>query len=124
MLTYAKLSKGQKKLVDAFVEHRPELASAETINSKDMYHIWQEIYAKRATGGPKVGYPHWLSKNNQISRGVLSFPAPNAKGLSQKEIANLEKSKLKKIIETSEADDVQISDQDFLAELRASGIEV
>lgn len=124
MLIYAKLSKGQKKLIDAFVEARPELATADTILSKDMYHIWQEIYAKRDAGGVKVGYPHWLSKHNQISRGVLSFPGPQSAGLTDKQVAKLEKSKLQKIIDTSDADDVEISDTEFLDELRANGIEV
>lgn len=124
MLKYANLSKGQKKLIDAFVAARPELATADTIKSKDMYHIWQEIYAKRTDGGVKVGYPHWLSKHNQISRGVLSFPGPQSAGLSATQVASLEKSKLQKIIDTSDTDGVEISDTEFLDELRANGIEV
>ena len=125
MLKYSELSKGQKRCIDAFVEHRPELASAETLKSKDMYHIWQEIFAKRKDGGPKIGYPHWLSKFNQIERGVLAFPGPKSKGTTKKQSAKatseFEKSKLKQIIDTS---DVQINEDEFAAELKANGINV
>ena len=124
MLTYADLSKGQKKLIDAFVQYRPELANAETLSSKDMYYIWQEIFADRANGGPKVGYPHWLSKHNQIRRGILAFPGPQSKGLSEAEQSELEKSKLQKILDNSDQDEVEFSDAEFMDELRANGIEV
>jgi hypothetical protein len=125
MLKYSDLSKGQKRCIDAFVEHRPELASAETLASKDMYYIWQEIFAKRADGGPKIGYPHWLSKFNQLERGMLAFPGPNSKGTSKKTSAKaqseLEKSQLQRIIDTS---DVVIDEDEFAAELKANGITV
>lgn len=125
MLKYTDLSKGQKKLIDAFIEHRPELASAETLASKEMYHIWHEIYSKREDGAPKVGYPHWLSKNNQIRRGILAFPGPDSKGLTDAEMTTLEKSKLQKILDNSVEDGVEsINDDEFMAELRANGIEV
>lgn len=119
MLKYADLSKGQKRCIDAFVEHRPELASADTLASKDMYYIWQEIYAKRGDGGVKIGYPHWLSKHNQIQRGLLSFPGPNSTG----DTTALEKSKLQKIL--NESDPVEeANEEEFLAELRENGIQV
>jgi len=121
MLKYSELSKGQKRCIDAFVEHRPELASAETLASKDMYHIWQEIFAKRADGAPKIGYPHWLSKFNQLERGMLAFPGPNSKGVSKKVQTQLEKSQLQRIIDTS---DVVIDEDEFAAELKANGISV
>lgn len=124
MLKYSDLSKGQKRLIDAFVQYRPELATAETLASKDMYHIWQEIFADRANGGPKVGYPHWLSKHNQIRRGVLAFPGPQSKGLTEAEQTELEKSKLQKILDNSDQDQVEFSDAEFMDELRANGIEV
>jgi len=124
MLTYADLSKGQKKLIDAFIQYRPELATADTLNSKDMYYIWQEIFADRANGGPKVGYPHWLSKNNQIRRGVLAFPGPQSKGLTEEQRTELEKSKLQKILDNSTEDEVEFRDDEFMAELKANGIEV
>jgi hypothetical protein len=125
MLKYSDLSKGQRKCIDAFVAHHPELATADTLASKDMYHIWHDIFAKRADGAAKIGYPHWLSKHNQISRGILSFPGPSSKGLTTEEMNSLEKSKLQKILDNSEEDGVEsISDEEFMAELKANGIEV
>jgi hypothetical protein len=124
MLKYSDLSKGQRKCINAYVAHRPELASADTIVSKEIYRIFKELEALRATGGEKVGYPNWLLKNNQIQRGVHSFPGPRSNGLTDTEINSLEKSKLQKIINTSKEDTLGISDDEFLAELKANGIEV
>lgn len=124
MLKYSDLSKGQKRCIDAFVKYHPELASAETLASKDMYHIWHEIFNDRSSGAPKIGYPHWLSKNNQIRRGVLAFPGPESKGLTEQEQTELEKSKLQKILDNSDQDEVEFSDDEFMAELKANGIEV
>jgi hypothetical protein len=125
MLKYSDLTKGQKKTIDAYVAHRPELASAETLGSKDINIIWNELFALRAKGGVKVGYPNWLTRFNSIDRGNVSFPGPGSKGLSKTEVATLEKSKLQKILDSSEQDVVEsISDDEFMAELKANGIEV
>jgi hypothetical protein len=43
MLKYSDLTKGQKKTIDAYVAHRPELATAETLASKDINIIWNEL---------------------------------------------------------------------------------
>jgi hypothetical protein len=119
MLKYSDLTKGQKRCIDAFVTYRPELASAETIATKDLFVLWQEIYSQRANGAPKVGFPNWLSNNNQIQRGLLSFPGPNSTGNA----TALEKSKLQKILNDSDPVE-EVNDDEFMAELRANGIEV
>ena len=125
MLKYSDLTKGQKKTIDAYVAHRPELASAETLASKDINIIWNELFVLRAKGGAKVGYPKWLTRFNSIDRGNVSFPGPGSKGLSKTEVDTLEKSKLQKILDSSEQDVVEsISDDEFMAELKANGIEV
>lgn len=117
MLKYSDLTKGQKRCIDAFIAHRPELAKADTITTKEVYNLWNEIYAQRGQGGAKVGYPNWLPKYNQVQRGLVYFPGPNSTG----EKSALEKSKLQKIINDSEA---TVSDDEFEAELRANGIQV
>jgi hypothetical protein len=125
MLKYSDLSKGQRKCIYAYVAHRPELATADTIVSKEIYSIFKELEALRATGGEKVGYPNWLLKHNQIQRGVHAFPGPKSKGLTQTEMDSLEKSKLQKMLDSSPDDTVEsIDDDEFVAELRANGIEV
>ena len=125
MLKYSDLTKGQKKTIDAYVAHRPELANAETLASKDINIIWNELFALRAKGGVKVGFPNWLTRFNHIDRGTVAFPGPGSKGLSKAEVATLEKSKLQKILDSSEQDMVEsISDDEFMAELKANGIEV
>lgn len=125
MLKYSDLTNGQKKTIDAYVAHRPELASAETLGAKEINIIWNELFALRATGGVKVGYPNWLTRFNHIDRGTVAFPGPGSKGLSTEQVATLEKSKLQKILDSSHQDVVEsISDDEFMAELKANGIEV
>lgn len=127
MLKYNDLSNAQKKLVDTFVEYHPELASAETITSKQMHTIWHEIFNNREAGAPKLGYPHWLSKNNQVSRGVLAFPGPETKGLTEQEKADYEKSEIQSIVDDVEVTVKPVSgytEDEFLDELRANGINV
>ncbi len=120
MLKYSDLTKGQKRCIDAFVERYPELASAETITTKEIQKIFWEIHETRAAGAPKIGYPLWISKNNQVARGVHAFPGPQSTG-NQTELA---KSKLQKILDTSDTVEVESNDEDFLAELRDNGISV
>jgi hypothetical protein len=126
MLKYSDLSKGQRKCIDTFVAHDAKFATADTITSKHMYNTWKEIFKKRVAGSAdwNIGYPHWLSKNNQIERGLLAFPGPRSVELSKDAVDSLEKSKLQKIINTSKEDTLGISDDEFLAELKANGIEV
>lgn len=120
MLKYADLTKGQKRCIDAFVERYPELASAETICTKDIQKIFWEVHGTRAAGAPKIGYPLWISKNNQVARGVHAFPGPQSTG-DQTELA---KSKLQKILDGSDSVEVESNNEEFLAELRANGITV
>lgn len=122
MLKYANLSKGQKRCIDAFISVRPELASADTITTKEVQKIFWQLHEQRSNGGAKVGYPLWLSANNTISRGVFAFPGPKSSGVSVATQNAAAKQKLEKIIEDSEK--VEIDEDEFTAELRANGIQV
>lgn len=125
MLKYSDLTKAQKKAIDAMVQYEPSLANAETVATRDIHFLVMKIYGDRASGGPKIGYPNWLTKHNSIRRGVVAFPGPGSKGLTEKEQTELQKSKLQKVLDESQVDEVEsISDDEFMAELRANGIEV
>lgn len=75
-MNYSKLTKVQKRCIDAFVQIRPELASAETITRPEIEELFNELFDSRASGGEKIGYPMWLVKSEKVSRGVYKFPAP------------------------------------------------
>lgn len=77
MLNYSDLNKTQKRMVDAFIARRPELANASTITRVEIEDLWYAMYAERANGGPKMGYPGWLVKGEKVARGAYPFPAPN-----------------------------------------------
>lgn len=76
-MNYAKLTKVQKRCIDAFVKLRPELATAETITRPEVEELFFKLYDQRASGGEKIGYPMWLVKGEKVSRGVYKFPAPS-----------------------------------------------
>ena len=123
MLKYSDLSAAQKRAIDAMVQYDPSLADAETVNMRDVQCLVMRIYADRANGGPKIGYPNWLTRFNSVRRGVVAFPGPSSKGLTEEQQTALQKSKLQKIIDTSDSD-IQINEDEFMAELRANGITV
>lgn len=77
MLNYSDLNKTQKRIVDAFIARRPELANTDRISRVEIEELWYTMYAERATGGPKMGYPGWLVKGDKLARGMYPFPAPN-----------------------------------------------
>jgi hypothetical protein len=76
-MNYSKLTKVQKRCIDAFVQLRPELASAETITRPEIEDLFEQLFKQRTNGGEKIGYPMWLVKSEKVSRGVYKFPAPS-----------------------------------------------
>ena len=124
MLKYSDLSKSQKRFVDAVIEVRPTLASGGTITLKECAAVYYELREQRTGAkGEKIGYPNWLYNANKLSRGVYEFPAPNAKAKKAKVAEDV--SKLQKIIAESDPVEVEsVSDDEFLAELKANGITV
>ena len=54
-MNYSKLTKTQKRCIDAFVSIRPELSSSETISRKDIEEIFWILHAEREHGGEKIG---------------------------------------------------------------------
>lgn len=127
MMNYSDLTKVQKRLVDEFVARRPELADAKTITRDIVEELWYAIYAERANGGVKLGYPTWITKGERVSRAVYLFPAPNVKHdsaplpkpVTQKQMkANLTKTQAE-----IKADEVRAAeDEEFFAELREHGV--
>lgn len=110
-MNYADLNKTQKRIVDAFIRLRPELADATSITRPEVEELFFKLMDERETGGEKMGYPMWLVKGPKVARGVYVFPAPNVTNDSV--IDAIAKRTAKTTAE----------DEEFLAELREAGIE-
>ena len=134
MLKFKNLSMSQKKFITAIIERDPSLVPAGVITNKRIYDMFCKMHSEREAGGVKVGYPHWLSANNKIERGLYSLPLPSDVELSEyyKDDVAAKTPKQKQIIKSqyvSEAtndlqDIINYTEQDFEAELRAAGIAV
>jgi hypothetical protein len=74
MLTYEKLSPGQKKWVLMINTFHPEIEDSITFDQIHQFH--SEFMLLRETNSRyKVGLPNWLIRDNRIDRGVYFFPA-------------------------------------------------
>ena len=109
-MNYSNLNNTQRRIVDAFIRLRPELATTGTITRSEVEELFFKLYDERAEGGEKIGYPMWLVKGPKVSRGVYVFPAPN--------VVN---DHIIDAIASRVASRTQ-EDEDFLAELREAGI--
>lgn len=87
MLKYESLSKGQKRMVDAFTHAHPELLKSQTITFGQCLQIFNELYEQRAEGSPKIGFPNWLLRHNRVGRGVYWFPHSHQDKLAHKTAA-------------------------------------
>jgi hypothetical protein len=110
-MNYSKLTKTQKRCIDAFVQLRPELSKRDTITRPEIEDLFKQLFDARANGGQKIGYPMWLVKGEKSGRGVYKFPAP--------ELAD-SKSVAQKTQKNSVKNDQE--DKEFFTELKEYGI--
>jgi hypothetical protein len=111
-MNYSDLNKTQKRVIDAFITLRPELATTATITRPEVEELFFKLKDARATGGEKIGYPMWLVKGPKVGRGQYVFPAPNV--INDSAIAAL----ANRVVQKTQVE------VEFLDELRAAGIEV
>lgn len=109
-MKYSDLNKTQKRVVDAFIQLRPELATKSTITRPEIEDLFAKLYAQRSAGGEKIGYPMWLVKGQKVSRGVYIFPAPGASFTDAVSAVMTQKTAMSQ------------EDKEFLAELEEAGI--
>ena len=97
MMKFSALSMSQKKCVVALIEHTPELKKTGRITLKEVVAITQDLAAKRASGGVKIGYPNWLFKSNKVEKGVYQLPVPTDAELSDYAQASVKPAKAPKV---------------------------
>ena len=112
MLNYSTLTKTQRRVVDAFVQLDPKLASAETITRKQVEELFFTLFEKRKDGGEKIGYPMWLVKGDKAGRGAYKFPAPELAGRAK--VISSGSSQVKSKMDAE--------DEEFFTELAENGI--
>lgn len=116
-MNYAKLTKVQKRCIDAFVKIRPELETAETITRPEIEQLFEALLAERANGGEKIGYPMWLVKGEKVGRGQYKFPAPSRAEASDTSTSAIEENASK----SGAIQDAQ-EDKEFFQDLQKYGI--
>lgn len=118
-MNYTKLTKVQKRCIDAFVKLRPELASIETITRPEIEELFFKLHADRGNGGEKIGYPMWLVKGEKVSRGVYKFPAPS---LADASVSETSVTQVKQKASKSTAFQNAKEDEEFFKDLQEYGI--
>ena len=116
-MNYTDLNKTQRRCIDAFIKLHPHLASKISITRPEVEEIFFTLLAERANGGPKIGYPTWLTKYDRIARGVYDFPSPDAKfHIGVLPIDSIDSLPIKKI-DVSNEEDVE-----FFTDLKEYGL--
>jgi DNA-binding FadR family transcriptional regulator len=129
MINYSELNKTQKRIVDALIELDPSLANARTITREHLEKLYWHLYAQRAHGGPKMGYPMWLSRGEKVARAEYLFPAPNvvheSKSLPKPKTQKQIRAELLKTEQERESEEAKTkSDEEFFRELEEAGVTV
>lgn len=130
MLKFKDLTKSQKNFIVRTLELFPEYYSLPNLNAKQIHASYYKLKADRTSTQEKLGYPNWLQSSNRVGRGEYKMPWPTETELaaaSQVQVPKqtLDASKLQKIIDESPEVEVEYqSDDEFMAELRANGINV
>ena len=111
-MNYKDLNKTQKRITDAFIKLRPELADASSISRSEVEELFHILYEARKSGGEKIGYPMWLVKGPKVSRGRYVFPGPNVTN------DNVISALAKRVAITTK------EDEEFFNDLKEAGIEI
>jgi hypothetical protein len=123
-MNYSELNKTQVRCIDAYIKLRPELASQPTITRPEVEALHAQLFAERANGGAKIGYPMWLVKNDKLGRGIYEFPAPELDSAPILQKTPVAKAKTSKTVEEkAEAQaKVEQEDKEFFTDLKEYGI--
>jgi len=130
MLKFSDLTKSQKTFITRMLEIFPEYYSEKNLNAKQIHAAYYKLKELRASTDEKLGYPNWLQNKNRVGRGEYKMPWPTETELTKSSSVKVAKqefsaSKLQKIIDESPEVEVEYQSEDeFMAELRANGINV
>ena len=130
MLKYSDLTNSQKTFISRMLEIFPEYYGEKTLTAKQIHAAYYKLKEQRTNTQEKLGYPNWLQNKNRVGRGEYKMPWPTETELTKTPSVKVAKqdlsaSKLQKIIDESPEVEVEYQTEDeFMAELRANGINV
>jgi hypothetical protein len=119
-MNYSELNKTQRRCIDAYIKLRPELSNQSTITRPEVEELHARLFAERANGGQKIGYPMWLVKGDKLGRGVYEFPAPELDSAPILEKAKPVKSKTQ--VKAEAQAKVEQEEKEFFTDLKEYGI--
>jgi len=123
-MNYSELNKTQVRCIDAYISLRPELSAQPTITRPEVEELHSKLYAERANGGLKIGYPMWLVKNDKLGRGIYEFPAPELDSIPvlerSKPAAKVKADKAQAKVEAQAK--IEQEDKEFFTDLKEYGI--
>jgi hypothetical protein len=138
-MKFATLTKAQQRFIVSAIIHNPALAEKTEVSRAEILDAYWALRNARTGNEPKVGLPNWLMNTAKTGRGSYVFPAPTDAELQDynsssvtttvkkntSATANARK-RLDAILEKGDTVDplVNISDEEFLAELQEAGIDV
>lgn len=137
-MNFTNLTKAQKRFIVSAINHNPALAEKTEVTRAEILDAYWTLRNARTGNEPKVGLPNWLMNNAKTGRGTYTFPAPTEAQLTEynsTSTATVQKNtsatakarkRLDTILEKGQVVEpvVNISDEEFLAELQEAGIEV
>jgi hypothetical protein len=130
MLKYSDLTNSQKNFIARMLEIFPEYYGEKTLTAKQIHAAYYKLKEQRTNTQEKLGYPNWLQNKNRVGRGEYKMPWPTETELAKTSSVKVAKqdlsaSKLQKIVDESPEFEVEYQTEDeFMAELRANGINV
>jgi hypothetical protein len=130
MLKYSDLTNSQKNFIARMLEIFPEYYSEKNLTAKQIHAAYYKLKEQRTNTQEKLGYPNWLQNKNRVGRGEYKMPWPTETELAKTSSVKVAKqdlsaSKLQKIVDESPEVEVEYQTEDeFMAELRANGINV
>ena len=116
---YNSLTKKQRLTVDRMIEYEPSLRSANTIDRKLVWKIFNDLKGTEN----HIGYPVFL-QDNTITRGLYLFPGPDATEVDLDSIQEKIKKPVKAKPKKNPLDELTPEEQMFYNEIISSGIEV
>lgn len=129
-MNYVNLSKTRKAVVDLLVKKFPGVKESGTITFKELTSVFiKGKYYTDPITNQKYGYPLWLTIEKEFrtgTRGKYHVPVPTLNDFVGAEHTNskiLIKSKTELTKEKKQTK-IEISDDEFLAELAEAGIEL
>lgn len=140
MKKYCELTPKRRDVIDHIVANYPDVKTSGTVTFKQIRALWHNGKGTTNSAGEALGYPLWLTVESEFRtdvRGEYAIPLDDGTPIPTKpakvKAAKVPKEKTKKVKaekpvapklkqKIDDSDKVDLSDDEFAAELAAAGI--